>query len=447
VTTNLAKAILLRLKQIPATGKGGKPSFAPEPNGAYAVQFNPTSMKISRTNNIDKGGATTNTQRRQTPSVQPATLTFDLEFDTAEGDASGKSVDVRDLTHVVRQFTEPTKEKPKDPPPAVRFLWGTFAFTGIVTQLTEDLDYFSPDGRALRAKVSVTITEQNPDWEAALVGGGAADAKTATAPGGGGGSGSSSGAGGASSPGGVGGTGPGARPAASPVSTAAAKGGESIQQLLARMNADPATWRAAMAGLSSPLSLSAGAQVQLGARVSASAGLGAGGGFAAGAGIGATASVGAALGISAGASAGFSAGASAGFSAGASAGFSGGASAGFSAGASAGFATGASSGLASMATAGFSAGASAETSAGFVLAATGGVAASVSVVASAQAAAATAQARASFSVPAVAATASASASTATTTSVSASVSAVRAVDPRSQGYGRGIPLRARVVLP
>ena len=231
MSPRLTKARLLRLTQVPGTGKKGKASYQPDPQGAFEVQLNPTSLKISRSNNIDKGGATTNTQKRQTPSVQPATLAFDLEFDSAEGDGSGGEVDVRTLTHVVRQFTEPTKEKPQDPPPAVRFIWGTFAFTGIVTQLTEDLDYFSHDGRPLRAKVSLTITEQNPDWEAGLIGAGAHTAAAARAPGGGGGApGRSSGPGGASSPGGVGGAGPGAGPTANPVSSVLAQAGQSIQQ-------------------------------------------------------------------------------------------------------------------------------------------------------------------------------------------------------------------------
>ncbi len=50
------------------------------------------------------------TRLRQNPSATPATLTFDLEFDTAEGDASGQPVDVRDLTKAVRQFVEPPKD-------------------------------------------------------------------------------------------------------------------------------------------------------------------------------------------------------------------------------------------------------------------------------------------------------------------------------------------------
>ena len=43
MTAPLAKAILLRLKQIPGSGKNAPTRVVPEDNGAFAVQFNPTS--------------------------------------------------------------------------------------------------------------------------------------------------------------------------------------------------------------------------------------------------------------------------------------------------------------------------------------------------------------------------------------------------------------------
>ena len=391
MTTELIKARMTPLKQIPAKGKNGKASFEPNPSRAFDVQFNPTTLKLTRSNNVDKGGATTNTQKRQMPSVQPATLTFDLEFDTAEGDGNGKAKDVRDLTKLVRQFTEPTRDLPKDPPAAVLFAWGTFKFQGIVTQLTEDLDYFSPDGRPLRAKLSITITEQNPDWEAAKLGPGVRDSRKA---------GASAAAtrpnspGGAAVPGGVPGTGPGSSATPDPVSTALAQAGESVQQLLTRLEQDPATWRSAMAGLDSPLSLSAGAQVQLGASVSASAsasasvGFAAGGGFTADAGVNDVAQARAAMGISGSASA------------------RGGVS--------------------------FGAGAGAEARAGFVLAESGGLGAASARVQADASASAQASARAAFAVPGV-----------TVTARGGARGSVSAPDPRSQSYGQGVPLRAR----
>lgn len=409
----LEKAALERLKEISAGGKDEPAVVKLDDNGALParlpVQFNPTSLKITRQNNADQGGATTRAQRRQTPSQQPATLSFDLEYDTAEGDDKGDPKDVRELTDAVRQFVEPPKDKPSGPAPRVRFVWGSFHFNGIVTQVTEDLDYFDTYGRPLRAKVSLTITEQNLKFEGKVEGAGARSNRSATPPGGG-----------------PAGTGPGSGPTANPARAAVAQAGESVQQMLSRLDADPAAWRSAMTGLGSPLTLAAGAQVQLGAQVSAGGGIGISAGFAAGAEVSATASLSGALGIAGSAGFGASAGVGVSGGVGASAGF--GTSVGL--GVSAGLGAGGSVGLSAGASAGFTAGASAvvsgEVAAGFALAEAGGVAASLNLVVTAQADAAVGQARASFGVPQA------------TTRPPAPV-----VDPRAGSYGRSIPLRAR----
>lgn len=377
MTATFVHATLTRLIEKPGSGKDDTATYDPDPTGVFPVQFNPTSLKLSRTNNIDKGGSTTNTQNRQVPSVQPATLSFDLEFDTAEGDDDGAPKDVRELTRIVRQFTEPTKDLEGKPPPAVRFQWGKLIFDGIVTQLTEDLDYFSADGTPLRAKLSVTINEQNPQWAANALG-----AAARKPPRGRSGRPGSAAAGGPAAPATVPGTGPGSSPTQNPLSTALAKAGESVQQLLSRLNADPATWRSAMGGLGSPLSLQAGAQVQLGASASVSAGLGAGGGFTASAGVTDITQARAALGLGG--------------------------------------------------TVSWSGGVNAEAGAGFALAEAGGLGrASASVQAQASGAA-QADARAAFTVPEVRG------------GVRAQAGAELSADPRSLGYGHGIPLRARV---
>ena len=140
-------------------------------------------MKLSRSNNTDRGGVATGTQPRQNPSQEAATLSFDLEFDTAEQGSTSQRVDVRDWTAVVRQFVEPPPDRPTDPPPAVRFAWGTLVFDGIIKQVTEELDLFAPDGTPLRAKVSVSITEQNFKYETLAQGAAAKTTAGATRPG------------------------------------------------------------------------------------------------------------------------------------------------------------------------------------------------------------------------------------------------------------------------
>ena len=431
----LTKAVLFKLKDGQPAGKGKPPNVKPD-GDPITVQFNPTSLKIQRQNNVDQGGNTSRTQRRQNPSQQPATLTFDLEFDTAEGDASGKPVDVRTLTLQIRQFVEPDKAKPADPPPRVLFRWGTLIFAGIITQLTEDLDYFSHEGLALRAKLSVTITEQNLAFEAMKEGPGARAATNSTPPGG------------ASAA-----NGPGSSGTNDPAQVALAQAGESLQQLLSRLDQDPSAWRSAMNDLSSPLSLTAGAQVQLAASASLSAGIGVSAGFAAGASAGITAGASASGGVSAVLSAGASATAAA----------SADATAAFSAGADVDVV--ATAGASATATA--FAGASASAAAGFALAAGGGVGVTYNRALGAQVDAAVGSALASFDVSAASQTASVTAGasvaaagtagtgTATVGVTRAAVATVGGdtstqpadlvvqVDARAVAFGRGIPLSAR----
>ncbi|HJQ02646.1 MAG TPA: hypothetical protein VJ851_13685 [Jatrophihabitans sp.] len=369
-----AKAKLYKLTETP-TGSADKPPKVSVSGAAIPVQFNPSSLKLDRTNDTS-GGATTRAQRRNRPNEGHATLSLDLEFDTAEGGPDGQPLDVRKKTADVRQFAEPSKDNPKGAPPRIRFEWGTFRFDGIVSRLGEEIDYFSADGLPLRAKLSLTITGQDAMFESNATGPGSRDDQASTPPGGSAGGGPNSG------------------PTKNPTQAVPAQDGESMQQLLSRLNADPAGWRSAMAGLNSPLGLTAGFQAQLSASASVSAGIGVSAGFAAG--ISADADISASAGLSAGA------GISAGISA----------NAGVSAGAAAG------------GTVGFAA----EADAGFALSAGGGVAAVVGRTLSRQADLAVVDARGSFNVPAGVASVS-----------------VTAIDQRTVGYGYGVPLRPRVL--
>jgi hypothetical protein len=248
---------------------GPKPADAPP--SPIPVQFNPTMLKLQYANE-STGGATTKAPNRQNPVQGNATLTLELEYDTAEGDGQGRPVDVRTKTKDIIAFVRPPKGTKGAPPPRIKFVWGALTFEGNVTSLSEDLDYFDADGRALRSKLNLTIKEQ--DLSLALS---PADADVAAA----------------SKPGDAARNGaPGSAPTNKPVQTVPANQGESVQQALTRLNADPTLWRTAMAGLDSPLGLSAGTQLQLGAEASFSAGVGASAGIDAGASMGVTASVG-----------------------------------------------------------------------------------------------------------------------------------------------------------
>lgn len=243
----LVRATLQRFTRAAAGKKDAAPVVRPD-GDAISVQLNPATLKITRRNNVDRGGVTTGTQKAQHPAQEHATLAFDLEFDTSEQGADGEHVDVRQWTALVRQFVEPAA-KSTQASPAVRFAWGKLIFDGIVEQVTEDLDYFAPDGTALHAKVGLSISEQDLTFETMDSGNGRRDQKTAKDPT----------------------TDDGAAPGRSgtrdPQNVVQAHEGESTQQVLARLGRDPSTWRAAMSGLDSPLGLAAGSAVTIGPEI------------------------------------------------------------------------------------------------------------------------------------------------------------------------------------
>ena len=271
---SLELATLQRITGLDRSGKNAKAT--PKTDGdAIPVQFNPATLRISRRNNVDRGGVTTGTQKREHPAQENSTLSFDLEFDTAEQGSGGQYVDVRRWTALVRQFVEPPPDKPNNPPPGVRFAWGTLIYDGLIGEIVEELDIFAPDGTPLHAKVSVKIEEQNFQYEANVEGGGSRDAKTATDPGR---PPSPTTSGGGEPPPG---TAPGSSGTRRPQQIVQAQAGESVQDVLSRTGLDPNAWRAGMQDLDSPLSLPAGTPVQLGAEIFAGAGIGLSAGFAA----------------------------------------------------------------------------------------------------------------------------------------------------------------------
>jgi hypothetical protein len=93
-------------------------------------------------------------------------LALQLWFDVNAPGAGG-SRDVRTLTSKVAKFMLPASpsggsggKADRPSPPGVRFSWGTFSFDGLMDSLDETLDFFSPDGRPLRATLNVGMSGQ-----------------------------------------------------------------------------------------------------------------------------------------------------------------------------------------------------------------------------------------------------------------------------------------------
>ncbi len=137
-----------------------------------AVQFNPTTLRLQMTNSIDVGKSR-GRQAQQYNGTSSTTLTVELEFDSSDEDEGGQPVDVRTKTEAVRKFVLPGGRNSKQAPPRVQFRWGRFVLQGVMASLNEDLDLFSPDGVPLRSKLSISIKEQDPKFEALERGSGA----------------------------------------------------------------------------------------------------------------------------------------------------------------------------------------------------------------------------------------------------------------------------------
>jgi Contractile injection system tube protein len=256
--TPLKKATLQEI----SAGKDAKTLGEPIP-----VQFNPESLKLSLSNKIE-GGDTRGKQTRQYLGKSSTTLSFDLYFDTTDLGTTNEPVSVRTQTALVERFVLPkgTGNK-KQKPPKCRFYWGHLQIDGIIDDISIDFELFASDGTPLRAKIGVSIKEQDSKYELL-------QSERASLPGQPGG-GTTRGADNTSPPGAPG-VGPGSRGRGPTDSSAQALAGESVADFAARMGLDPSAWRgiAGQLGASSSLSLKAGVSVDFDSTLAAGAGVG-----------------------------------------------------------------------------------------------------------------------------------------------------------------------------
>lgn len=132
------------------------------------VQFNPETLKVSFANQLqtpsNSGDNSAGSAQRQYVGAGSTKLSLTLWFDvSAATDEKHRVDDVRRLTQEVIYFMTP-KEALADPkqfaPPAVRFLWGQFKFDGMVDSLEESLEFFSSEGKPLRASIALGLSQQ-----------------------------------------------------------------------------------------------------------------------------------------------------------------------------------------------------------------------------------------------------------------------------------------------
>jgi hypothetical protein len=152
------KVIRAELRELKANGQ--------ETGYRVPVQFNPETLKVSFANQLEQKSDTSSTQYVGKGSTK---LSVQLWFDVTgpERQEVPKVKDVRDLTKSVVYFITPKPaedDKTKVVPPGIRFLWGSFQFDGIVESLEESLEFFSKEGRPLRAGVTLNLSQQKIEF-------------------------------------------------------------------------------------------------------------------------------------------------------------------------------------------------------------------------------------------------------------------------------------------
>ncbi|HET7404213.1 MAG TPA: peptidoglycan-binding protein [Usitatibacter sp.] len=154
---SLVKATLTELDQ---SFKDTKPGAEP-----FEVQFNPETLKVTFANAIVQpqgGDNSSGSGGRQFVGAGTTKLALQLWFDVTAMEKDPVD-DVRRLTQKVVYFMTPQKSD-QDPkklaPPGVAFQFGTFLFKGMVEALEESLEFFSPEGKPLRASVNLTLSQQ-----------------------------------------------------------------------------------------------------------------------------------------------------------------------------------------------------------------------------------------------------------------------------------------------
>lgn len=148
-SVNLAKAYFVEVDQ----------NFQNEIGEQVPVQFNPESLKVSYSNQLDTPrGVGNQTGPASIKYVGAGTtkMTAQLWFDAG---TLGQQ-DVRTSTAQVVAFITPTLVDKSYTPAFVRFQWGTFQFNGVMDSVEETIEYFSPDGRPQRASVNFSLVNQ-----------------------------------------------------------------------------------------------------------------------------------------------------------------------------------------------------------------------------------------------------------------------------------------------
>ena len=158
--TPIAKAVFM-----PKTNENGRVlSETEQRNNRVAVHFNPESLDITFTNSVQRGRI--NQPAQVSISEASAKLSMELVFDT-----TFTGIDVRIETNKVARMMNPYEQRPRrgrqarQIPSIVIFEWGTIRFEGYIDSYREKLDFFSCEGVPLRATVTLSLTQQERNFQ------------------------------------------------------------------------------------------------------------------------------------------------------------------------------------------------------------------------------------------------------------------------------------------
>jgi hypothetical protein len=146
----------------------GKPLSQTDPRFVHMeFQFNPNQLTVSK-------GVNWTGPKNPPPALNAPKMTFsggtpagyslkDVMFDTSQIDP-GPDRDVRTYTQeLLRLVIVYGDINDRDPPPPVQFQWGKFIlFRAVVTKVDVTYTMFDADGIPVRAKCTITLTQQDP---------------------------------------------------------------------------------------------------------------------------------------------------------------------------------------------------------------------------------------------------------------------------------------------
>ena len=146
----------------------GRDHTATTQGNQLKVQFNPQTLRVSYSNQ-KAGGRQPAGSAVQFVGSGSTQLTVELVFDVTAPLPDGSThTDVTDLTQPVVAFIKPESQQQTSGgrsrtvfvPPGIRFGWGTFLFDGVVDSVNETLEFFSNEGKPLRATMELRISRQ-----------------------------------------------------------------------------------------------------------------------------------------------------------------------------------------------------------------------------------------------------------------------------------------------